>query len=203
MEDLLPKVRIDLSEPPERVLGALPGDPVLEIGFGGGEHLAAGARAAPDRGFLGCEPYENGVAKLLAAIDEEGLDNVRIHPGDARDLIDWLPNASLSRIDLLYPDPWPKTRHHKRRFVSPDNLDAMARVLKPGCEFRFASDIDSYVAWTLFEVRRHPAFDWTANGPEDWRTPWPGWPGTRYEAKAVREGRQGRYLTFRRAGRCR
>src|SRR5690606_14394769 len=114
-------------------------------------------------------------------------------------LLDWLPARSLDSIDLLYPDPWPKKRHWKRRFVSPENLDRFARVLKPGGSFRFASDIDSYVNWTLLHLRDHDAFEWQASSAKDWRNPYPGWPGTRYEAKAIREGRQAAYLTFRRS----
>ena len=185
-----PKLNLEVEAPVSGV--------VLEIGFGGGEHLAAGAIAHPETGFIGCEPFTNGVAKLVRAVEEAGLANVRIHDNDARDLLDWLPDESLERVDLLYPDPWPKTRHWKRRFVGADNLDRLVRVLKPGGIFRFASDIDSYVAWTLTEVRRHGRFDWLARSAADWRTPWPGWPGTRYEAKALREGRKGHYLTFQR-----
>ncbi len=136
------------------------------------------------------------MAKALALIERSGLTNVRVSDADAVKVLDWLPPASLDRILLLYPDPWPKKRHFKRRFVGPDNLDRFARVLKPGGAFYFASDIESYVDWTLFHVRRHPAFAWTATRPSDWRTPWDGWPGTRYEAKAIREGRRGVYLTF-------
>ena len=202
MAEALPRLKIDLDQPAPADLKTLfeapVSDVVLEIGFGGGEHLVAGAIAHPETGFIGCEPFTNGVAKLVRAVEEAGLANVRIHDNDARDLLDWLPDESLERVDLLYPDPWPKTRHWKRRFVGADNLDRLVRVLKPGGIFRFASDIDSYVAWTLTEVRRHGRFDWLARSAADWRTPWPGWPGTRYEAKALREGRKGHYLTFQR-----
>lgn len=170
----------------------------LEIGFGGGEHLEHEARRLPRAGFIGVEPFVNGMAKLTASLDETPLDNVRLHDDDATVLLDWMPEASLDGIDLLYPDPWPKKKHWKRRFVSPVNLDRFARVVKPGGIFRFASDIDTYVNWTLVHIRAHGAFDWLAEGPEDWHTPYEAWPGTRYEAKAVREGRKPAYLTFER-----
>ncbi len=166
----------------------------LEIGFGSGEHLAEIARQHPDTLMLGCEPFVNGVAALVPRIAELGLDNVRVHPGDARDLLDVIPDGALDRCYLLYPDPWPKKRHHRRRFVSRDNLDALARVLKPGAELRIATDIQDYVRHTLVHVARHDGFVWCANGPSDWRDPWPGWSRTRYEAKAIREGRKPHYL---------
>lgn len=202
LHDLLPRLALDLSEPAPADLSTLFPGPVravtLEIGFGGGEHLLHRARSEPAHGFIGCEPFVNGMAKALAAIDGEGIDNIRLHADDAIHLLDWLPAASLDRAYLLYPDPWPKKRHWKRRFVGPENLDRLARVLKPGTEFRFASDIETYVDWTLRHLRDHPAFEWTAERAADWREPWAGWPGTRYEAKALREGRRGYYLTFRR-----
>lgn len=175
----------------------------LEIGFGGGEHLAALARRHPRIGFIGCEHYIDGVAKLVAAIDREGLDNVRLHAHDARDLLDALVPASLSRAYLLYPDPWPKKRHHKRRFINDETLDALARALRPGAELRIASDIEDYVRHCLAVLaarrrRGRADYEWTARGPDDWRRPWPGWRGTRYEAKAHREGRRPQYLIFRR-----
>ncbi|MEL6316624.1 MAG: tRNA (guanosine(46)-N7)-methyltransferase TrmB [Pseudomonadota bacterium] len=170
----------------------------LEIGFGGGEHLARQAAENPDVGLIGCEHYVDGVAKLLATIEREGLSNLRVHPHDARDVMDALPAASVARAFLLYPDPWPKKRHHKRRFVSAENFDAFARILAPGAELRVASDIDDYCRQALAVALDHPAFEWTAERPADWRAPWPGWPGTRYEAKALREGRRPTYLIFRR-----
>ena len=168
----------------------------LEIGFGGGEHLTAKAKAAPDDGFIGAEPYLNGVAKLLSQIDDEQLQNVRVLHGDARDLIESLPAESISGAFLLYPDPWPKTRHHKRRFVSAENLRQLHRIMRRGSEFLFASDIEDYVSWTLKHVHTHGGFEWLAESPRDWREPPPGWPGTRYEAKALREGRKPHYLRF-------
>ena len=169
----------------------------LEIGFGGGEHLVHQAARNPEIGLIGAEPYINGVAKLLGLLREATADNVRIHPGDVRDLFDVLPPASIGRAFLLYPDPWPKARHHRRRFVTPDHLMPLARVLAPGAIFRVATDIPDYVRQTLEGVPRH-GFTWLAEGPADWRTPWDDWTRTRYEAKAVREGRVPHYLTFRR-----
>lgn len=168
----------------------------LEIGFGGGEHLLHRAREAPAAGFIGVEPFVNGMAKLMMAVREKPLANLRVHNDDATRLLDWLPQASLDGIDLLYPDPWPKKKHWKRRFVSPLNLDRFARVLRPGGKFRFASDIDTYVNWTLLHCRAHGALLWQAEDAADWHRPYEGWPGTRYEAKAIREGRRPAYLTF-------
>lgn len=167
----------------------------LEIGFGGGEHLAAAA-AAPATGFIGCEPFVNGMAKLLARIEAGRLDNIRLWDEDAAVLIDRLPPASLGRAYLLFPDPWPKRRQRKRRFVSDANLARLARVLASGAELRFATDIDDYAGWTLARIRRSAEFRWQAAGPDDWRHPWPDWPGTRYEAKADGAGRPASYLTF-------
>ncbi|CCV03241.1 tRNA (guanine-N(7)-)-methyltransferase [Mesorhizobium metallidurans STM 2683] len=168
----------------------------LEIGFGGGEHLLHRATAAPATGFIGVEPFVNGMAKMMMAVRERPLANLRVYDDDATRLLDWLPQASLDGIDLLYPDPWPKKKHWKRRFVSPLNLDRFARVLQPGGKFRFASDIDSYVNWTLLNCRAHNAFAWQAGEAVDWHRPYEGWPGTRYEAKAIRERRRPAYLTF-------
>ncbi|WP_048645316.1 tRNA (guanine(46)-N(7))-methyltransferase TrmB [Nitratireductor soli] len=204
LEVFLATALIDLQRDPPADLGSLFADPVetvrLEIGFGGGEHLFSEVARHPQTGFIGVEPFVNGMAKMASAIvDAGGLPgNLRVYNDDATVLLDWLPEGGLSGIDLLYPDPWPKKRHWKRRFVSPVNLDRFARVLRPGGLFRFASDIDTYVDWTLQHCRAHPAFEWRAGSAEDWRTPYGGWPGTRYEAKAVREGRTPAYLTFRR-----
>ena len=150
-------------------------------------------------GIIGCEPFVNGMAKMLAAIQAEGLSNIRLYEGDAGDVIDELPASSSDRVYLLYPDPWPKRRHNKRRFVSDTMLRRLARVVRPGGTFCFASDIDHYVGWTLARVLRSPDFEWTARRPDDWRLPYAGWPGTRYEAKAFREGRTPSYLEFRRS----
>ena len=170
----------------------------LEIGFGGGEHLAHQARSHPAVGFLGVEPFVNGVTKLLAAVETEGLGNIRLWDRDAAELLPLLPPASLDRVYLLYPDPWPKRRQRKRRFISEANLSGLARVMRPGAELRFATDIDDYAGWTLARAAGHPDFAWDAASRSDWVDPWAGWPGTRYEAKARREGRGSAYLTFRR-----
>ncbi|SKA23441.1 tRNA (guanine(46)-N(7))-methyltransferase TrmB [Consotaella salsifontis] len=203
LEDLLPRYRLDLPPQGEEVstdrLFAAPVTELrLEIGFGGGEHLFADAARETGSGFIGAEPFVNGMAKMLAALDKTPLANLRLFQDDATQLLDRLPAASVSEIDLLYPDPWPKRRHWKRRFVSETNLDRMARVLKPGGLFRFASDIESYVDWTLLKTAAHPAFAWTARRAQDWHQPFPHWQGTRYEAKAIREGRRPAYLTFER-----
>ncbi|MEM1235128.1 MAG: tRNA (guanine(46)-N(7))-methyltransferase TrmB [Pseudomonadota bacterium] len=167
----------------------------LEIGFGGGEHLAAQAAANPDVAFIGCEPFQNGVAMLLGKIRREGLGNIWVHPGDARDLFDVLPEAVVAKAFLLYPDPWPKARHHRRRFVTTEHLAPLRHCLAEGAEFRVATDIPDYVRQTLEEVP--PAgFDWQAESAADWRAPWGDWTRTRYEAKALREGRVPHYLTF-------
>jgi tRNA (guanine-N7-)-methyltransferase len=202
-EQLLPQLRLDLAKPAPADLGELfphaPATVRLEIGFGGGEHLAHEAARFPDTGFIGAEVFLNGVARMLQHIDALQLTNVRIHDEDALPLLEWLPAASIDRIDLLYPDPWPKKRHWKRRFVSPGNLDRFARVLKPGGEFRFASDIGDYVEWTLAHCAAHEAFGGPAMKGRAVTVPWEGWLRTRYEAKAIREGRTPHYLSFRRA----
>lgn len=198
MDADLPTLRVDVSGPlsPATLFSAQKTDLWLEIGFGGGEHLADNAVRNPEIGFIGCEPFQNGVAKLLGEIGSRGLTNIRIHDANASDVLARLPPASLGRIYLLYPDPWPKRRQRKRRFVSDKSLAAFARVLRPGGEFRFASDIDDYAGWTLQRIARSADFDWTDESAADWLTPWDNWPGTRYEAKARREGRTPSYLTF-------
>ena len=170
----------------------------LEIGFGGGEHMVALAEEHPEIGLIGCEPFMQGVAKLLAAIERGRLRNIAVLAGDARDLLDVLAADSIGRVHVNYPDPWPKKRHHKRRFVSPRNLAELARVMRPGAELRLATDIPDYVRHSLESVRAKPQFRWLAERPQDWRCPWPGWPGTRYEDKALREGRTPHYLRFMR-----
>jgi tRNA (guanine-N7-)-methyltransferase len=202
IDSLLPRLALDMGAPAPGDLAGLfpvPADAVrLEIGFGGGEYLAAQAQAHPRTGFIGCEPFVNGMAKALALIEARALANIRLHLGDAVALIDWLPPTSLACIDLVYPDPWPKRRHWKRRFVQERTIAEMARILAPGGEFRFVSDVPDYAAWTLARVLRSPDFEWTAECVDDWRRPWPGFVATRYEAKAVREGRVPCYLVFRR-----
>jgi tRNA (guanine-N7-)-methyltransferase len=157
----------------------------LEIGFGGGEHLAWQAAAHPDVGILGAEPFVAGMAKLLSKIEEQDLSNIRLYTEDARDIVNALPTASLGRVFLLFPDPWPKTRHRKRRFVQTDMLDALARVMAPGAELRIATDDPVYLDWTLERLIAHPAFTWTARSAADWRARPPDWPPTRYEIKAL------------------
>lgn len=193
---------VDWEVNPERVpldLGALfGGKPVwLEIGFGGGEHMVHQATRNADVGVIGCEPFINGVAMLLGKIRAAGVTNVAVHPGDVRDLFDVLPEASIARAFLLYPDPWPKKRHHRRRFVTPEHLKPLARVMAPGAMLRVATDIPDYVRQTLEVVPRH-GFRWTAEEPRDWREAWGDWLSTRYEQKALREGRVPHYLTFER-----
>ncbi|WP_371156552.1 tRNA (guanosine(46)-N(7))-methyltransferase TrmB [Jannaschia sp. 2305UL9-9] len=178
-------------------LGGLFGgkDVWLEIGFGGGEHMVHQATLNPGVGIIGAEPYINGIAMLLGKLRRADLTNVRIHPGDVRDLFDVLPDASISKAFLLYPDPWPKARHNRRRFVTPEHLEPLARVLKPGAEFRVATDIPDYVRQTLEEV---PGAGFALQS-DDFSTPWADWTRTRYEAKAIREDRTPHYLTFHRA----
>lgn len=158
----------------------------LEVGFGAGEHLYWQARENPKVGLIGAEPYEMGTAKLLAKLDQAPLGNVRLFEGDGRDIIEALPDASLGRFFLLFPDPWPKTRHHKRRFLQIEMLDQLARVLKPGAELRFATDDKSYLPYALERLLAHPAFFWPATGPQDWKTRPQDWPPTRYETKAIK-----------------
>ena len=170
----------------------------LEIGFGGGEHLVHQAKANPDVGLIGAEPYINGVAMLLGKIRAAEVGNLRIHPGDVRDLFDVLPAGSIGKAFLLYPDPWPKKKHHRRRFVTAEFLDPLAEKMTPGAEFRVATDIEDYVRQSLEVLTAHPAFVWTAERAVDWREPWDDWLSTRYEQKALREGRRPHYLTFSR-----
>jgi tRNA (guanine-N7-)-methyltransferase len=202
IEHLLPRLSLDIgrASPPDLAgLFERPLDDVrLEIGFGGGEHLIAEARAFPDVGFIGCEPYVNGMAKILAQIEAHDVGNIRLFAGDAAELLAWAPPRSLARIDLIHPDPWPKRRHWKRRFVQDATVAAMARVLKPHGEFRFVSDIADYCAWTLAHLARSADFTWTAECAADWRRPWTGYTMTRYGRKAEREGRHAAYLRFRR-----
>ena len=148
-----------------------------------------------DVGFIGCEPFLNGMARALADLASADLDNIRLHCGDAGELIDALPAASLGRVFIHYPDPWPKRRQRKRRFISDAMVGRLARVMQPGAELRFATDIDDYCGWTLTRLLRSPDFRWTAERARDWRVPWPDWISTRYEAKALAEGRRCCYVT--------
>ena len=167
----------------------------LEIGFGGGEHLIHQAVKNPDVGLIGAEPYINGVAMLLGKIRELNAPNLRVHAGDVRDLFDVLPDGCVSKVFLNYPDPWPKKRHHRRRFVTQEHLQALAKVMSIGAELRVATDIEDYVRQTLEEVPR-AGFEWIAESAADWKEPWSDWVSTRYEQKALREGRTPLYLTF-------
>ncbi|MFK4490500.1 tRNA (guanosine(46)-N7)-methyltransferase TrmB [Bradyrhizobium sp. USDA 336] len=202
IEQLLPHLALDIDgqAPADArdIFDPAADDVRLEIGFGGGEHLAAEAQNFPATGFIGCEPYVNGMAKILAQIEAANIGNIRLFAGDAAELLAWLPKESLSRIDLIHPDPWPKRRHWKRRFVQDRTIAVMARVLKPNGEFRFVCDIDDYCAWTLSHLARSQDFVWLAERADDFRLPWPGYTMTRYGRKAAREGRKAAYLRFRR-----
>ena len=206
LERLLPDLR--LAPPPggavdlAAAFDAPPSDVWLEVGFGAGEHLAAQAGAHPGTAMVGCEPYITGVASLLAIIERESLTNIRIFDEDARLLLGALPEASIGRVFVLFPDPWPKVRHHKRRFITPESLDALARVMKDGAELRFATDHMGYVRWTLDHAIRHPAFAWQAQRPGDWRRRPPDGFETRYERKATGQGLASVHLGFRRLSRA-
>lgn len=195
--EMLPRLRLpektisDVNELFQQPVSAVR----LEIGFGGGEHLLSRMRESPGIGFIGCEPFVNGMAKFLATVERENLTNIRLWDADAALLLPRLPEACLAEIDLLYPDPWPKRRQRKRRFVSDATLEAIARVLVPGGLFRFASDIDDYVGWTLTRLLRSEKLVWIDDRADDWRRPYPGWVRTRYETKAVLAGRGTSYLT--------
>lgn len=168
----------------------------LEIGFGSGEHLLDVASRYPDIGVIGCEPYMNGVASLIGALQGADVSNIRLHPGDVRDLLDVMPSASLDRVYALYPDPWPKLRHHRRRLVSPDYLAPLARVMKPGADLRMATDIGDFARQAVEQIHLSDAFAWMPCDRNSWAKPWPGWHSTRYETKALRNGRAPIYLTF-------
>ncbi len=202
IDTLLPRLAVPVDRPidPYALFGPGIEDYAIEIGFGGGEHLAAQARAHPARGFIGCEPFVNGMAQLLVHIEEQGLTNIRLHHGDARDVLERLPDGSLGAAYVLFPDPWPKKRHWKRRFVGPANVAELARALRPGGVLRVASDISDYVRWSLIHIVPSGQFDWTATTPSDWREKPADWPATRYEAKALKAGRVPAYLDFRRCG---
>jgi tRNA (guanine-N7-)-methyltransferase len=201
-QNALPRVALDLSQPVPARLGELfapaAADVWLEIGFGGGEHLLWQARHNPSIGVIGCEPFHDGVIKVLSGIEDERLANVRLHADDARPLLRRLPVASIGRVFILFPDPWPKARHHKRRLVSPATLGELARVMRSGAELRIATDDAQYARWMLLTVVGQPNFAWTATGPADWRQRPCDWPPTRYEQKAQKAGRRCYYFCFRR-----
>jgi tRNA (guanine-N7-)-methyltransferase len=198
--ELLPRVAIDLLAPPPATATELFSPSVrevwLEIGFGGGEHLAWQAARHPDVGLIGAEPFEDGVVKALTAIEEQSLRNVRLLADDARPLLVWLPPASIARAFVLFPDPWPKARHRKRRLVGREFLDQLARVMRPGGVLRMATDIGDYAGGMLEAVAAHGAFDWQVESPDDWRRRADDWPGTRYEAKARAAGRRCYFFTI-------
>ena len=199
VDELLPRLSVSPGDDridPASLFGSAVRDVWLEVGFGGGEHLAEQARLHADVGMIGCEPFINGVARLLSEIEQDGLENIRIHADDARDLIDRLPDASMGRVFVLFSDPWPKARHNRRRFIGPENLDRLARVMKDGAELRLASDQRSLIQWMLYHTINHPDFEWTARGPQDWRSRPTDWPPTRYETKAAGAGITCSYLTF-------
>jgi tRNA (guanine-N7-)-methyltransferase len=196
---VLPRLALDVSHPIADAASLFPDRPTvlwLEIGFGGGEHLAAEAKAHPDAGYIGCEFFLNGIAKALAHIEAGQLRNVRLYEGDARAVIEALPPASLAGAYVLYPDPWPKRRHRERRFLSTPTLERLARVMRPGAELRFATDIDSNASWSLAQILRSSDFCWNPSCAADWRVAWEGWSPTRYEAKALRSGRRPVYFSF-------
>jgi tRNA (guanine-N7-)-methyltransferase len=203
LNELLPRLRLDLARPAPESLGDLFPVPVrevwLEIGFGSGEHLLWQAERHKDVGFIGCEPFVNGVTSLLGAIEAPGAAAIRIHDGDARDVLAWLPDASVGRIFILFPDPWPKKRQLKRRLLSPETVGQVARVLAPGGELRFATDSGDYAAAALWTMGRSAAFEWLAERAADWSIRAADWPETRYERKALSEERRPYYLRFARA----
>jgi tRNA (guanine-N7-)-methyltransferase len=199
--DFLPKIEIpDLSDAgflnPRELFGADMNEIWLEIGFGAGEHMLAQATANPQVGFIGCEPFFNGVVQLIAGIHKEGVENIRVYRDDARELLARLPDGSVARAFVLFPDPWPKTRHHKRRIISESVLDELARILKPGAELRIATDDPGYLDWILQRMVGHEGFEWLARRPVDWREKPDDWPDSRYEAKAHRAGRSCAYLRY-------
>jgi tRNA (guanine-N7-)-methyltransferase len=190
--ETLPRVAVDFTAPAPHG----PGQVFLEIGFGGGEHLLWQARHNLSATLIGCEPFEDGVVKVLKAIDEQKLGNIRLHMGDARDVLRWLAPQSISRAFILFPDPWPKRKHRKRRLVNPATLALLARVIKPGGELRIGTDIGDYARTMLEAFRGQEAFAWQAQSPLDWRIRPDDWPPTRYEQKAEREGRCRYYFRF-------
>ena len=200
LKTLLPQLTLtpEPNADPRTYFTQPPREVWLEVGFGGGEHLVWQAENNPDVGLIGAEPYISGQAKLLAKIADRNLSNIRLYPEDARDVIAALPDACLDRVFILFPDPWPKTRHHKRRFIQIEMLDQLARVMKQNAELRFATDDKTYLAFALERFMAHPKFIWTAEAPCHWRARPSDWPETRYEAKAAKQRETCIYLSFRR-----
>ena len=202
LEGMLPALSLDLSQPAPADLTSLfrakVGETWLEIGFGGGEHLVWQAQHNTQAGIIGCEPFRDGVVKVLTAIEAGRTDNIRLHADDARDVLRWLPDASITRAFVLFPDPWPKRKQQKRRLVNASLLAALARVLVPGGHLRLGTDIADYARTMLMAAQKEPSLRWLAHTADDWRVRPADWPQTRYEAKAVREGRGSCYLLFER-----
>ncbi len=199
MEQVFPKM--DISPAVSAGLNPLDdmtGDIWLEIGFGAAEHLLWQAGRNPDVTVLGVEPFLNGVAKAVKGAQDQGLENLRLYRGDVRDVLTLVPNESFDRIFILFPDPWPKKRHHKRRLIQDEFIADLHRALKPGGELRFGSDIIHYVDWALTRISRHGGFDWSPKRQSDWRMRPDDWPETRYLQKAIREGRSGHFFSFKR-----
>jgi len=195
VRDLLPELQIELPQDgfePEKLFAGRPSEIWLEIGFGGGEHLAAQAAAHLDKGFIGCEPFINGIAGLLEHVDDAGLSNVRVFPDDARKIIDAMPDGSISRCFVLFPDPWPKKRHIERRFLVKANLDRLARVMKSGAELWFATDVAGLAVWMEEQASAHSAFrqEYKSDLPPE------GWVQTRYEQKGIKAGRVPVYFRY-------
>lgn len=199
MRELLPRLALEVTQPRPRSLTELfsanVGEVWLEIGFGGSEHLIWQAAHHPSVGLIGCEPFEDGVVKALTAIEENELQNIRLYVDDAREVLRWLPPASINRTFILFPDPWPKRRHHKRRLVSASLISELARVMAAGGELRIATDIGDYARTALIALQDSP-FSWQAASPQDWRLRPDDWPSTRYQAKALREGRRCYFFRF-------
>ena len=203
MDNVLPRVQISLPEgdegiDPRSFFDSKVKEVWLEIGFGNGEHILHQALNNPEVGIIGCEPFMNGVAALCVGLGEKDVKNVRLWPDDARLLMEKLKPGTFDRLFLLHPDPWPKTRHHKRRFVQKETLDQIAQLLKPKAEFRMATDHPELATWLLEKTYFHPAFKWSATSADDWRNPPADWPETRYGQKGVRQGRPPVYFSFRR-----
>ena len=198
LSEALPNAALDLTAPFAQSYPVTPPRLWLEIGFGGAEHLLWQAEHNRDVVLIGCEPFEGGVIKALAGIEELGLTNLRLHADDARPLLRWLPEASVERAFVLFPDPWPKKKHVKRRLVAKPLLDQLARAMLPGGELRVATDIGDYARTILLSILPHSAFIWPARSAADWRERSADWPQTRYEAKAIREGRARYYFRFQR-----